>query len=96
MLKENWYALFICLISDEEVPIDKALIKMGKQEDCKISKIKYSQSEINYINKLKDSGKSYTQIGIMLGLTRSQVAGIVRQYRLKAARTPTKVVQAAI
>lgn len=92
-LRENRLALFLCI--HKEISIDKALIKMGIRKHCNSAKNKYNQSEINCIKKLKDKGKSYTEIGVMFGMTRGQVAGIIRTNRLKATRTPTKVVQMA-
>lgn len=92
-MEENWFALFLCI--NKEISVDKALIKMKIQKHCNSAKNKYSASEINCISKLKDKGKSYTQIGKIFGMTRSQVAGIVRTSKLKATRTPAKVVQMA-
>jgi hypothetical protein len=97
-LKENWFAFYLSIFKD--ISVDKALIKMGITKECNyagIKKMKHSDSEKEYIANLKSQGKTYTELGEMFNMTRSQVAGIVRYYKIKnAARTPTKVVQAAI
>ena len=98
-MKENWFALFICVISEKDISIDKSLIKMGISKECNdigVKHMKYSDSEKEHITKLKMQGKTYGELGKMFGMTRSQVAGIVRYYKIKTTRTPTKVVQVAI
>lgn len=96
-MKENWFALFLCI--NREISVDKALIKLGITKECNCTTTKnmrHSDSEKEYISNLKSQGKTYTEFGEMFGMSRSQVAGIVRYYKIKnAARTPTKVVQAA-
>lgn len=73
-------------------------MRITKECNCAgTKKMKHSDSEKEYIVNLKSQGKTYTELGEMFNMTRSQVAGIVRYYKIKnAARTPTKVVQAAI
>ena len=95
-MKENWFALFLCV--KKEISVDKALIKMGIDKSCAARKHReYSDNERKQIFNLKSQGKTYSEIGKMFGISRSQIAGIVRYYKIKnAARTPTKVVQATI
>lgn len=98
-LKENWYAFYLCLMKN--ISIDRSLIKMAvvfKQykPHANPKASKYSQQDITNIINLKNRGKSYKEIGIILGMTRDQVAGVARMYKQKTARTPAKVVQAAI
>lgn len=94
-MKENWFALYLCI--KKEFSADKALIRMGvtKGSSCITKKnMKHSDSEKEHIAKLKLKGKTYAELGEMFGMTRSQVAGIVRYYKIKMLpRTPTKVVQ---
>ncbi len=99
-MKENWFALLICI--NKEISIDKALTQMGlrgavsrgRQEHPRQSK--YSTEFVNNVFVLKCEGKSYREIGDILGLTRNQAWGIIKMYGNKiTARTPSKVVQAA-
>lgn len=99
-MKENWYALFICI--NKDISIDKALAAMGlhgasargRQENPR--KSKYSREDVKLIVKLKQEGKSTVEIGEIVGLNKNQVWGVIRMYGKKVtARTPTKVVQAA-
>lgn len=102
-MKENWFALCICIIKEKEISIDKALALMGligaaargRQKNPR--KSKYSIEQINLIMKLKREGKSHGEIGEIIGLNKNQVWGVIRMYgKEKATRTPTKVVQVAI
>lgn len=98
-LKENWFALFLCI--NKEISIDKALIKMnavfkGHKKQMNPRRSKYSDKDVKNVLELKNQGKSYKEIGIILGMTRDQAAGVARMCKQKTARTPTKVVQAAI
>ena len=97
-MKENWYALVICMC--KQMSIDKSLSKMAvefkgghKQMNPRASK--YSDKDINNVLNLKNKGKSYREIGEILGMTTDQAWGIARMYKEKAIRTPTKVVQMA-
>ena len=101
-MKENWFALFLCI--NKEISIDKALSKMGvnKKNDCSnrcgnSTYSKYSDSEKEMIFKLKSEGKTYSEIGEMLGMTRSQAAGIIRYYKIKkATKNPDQSVQSSM
>lgn len=92
-MKENWYALFLCI--NKEISIDKALIKMnvvfkGHKKQMNPRKSKYSDKDIRNVLKLKNQGKSYKDIGIILGMTRDQAAGVARMYKQTTAWTPAK------
>jgi hypothetical protein len=100
--KENWYSLLICITKEKKISIDKSIVKMGlldcipsgKQENPRPSK--YSSEIVNLALDLRQQGKSYKEIGSLIGLNRNQAYGLVRVYgNKKATRTPTKVVQAA-
>ena len=98
-MKENWYALVLCLC--KEISVDKALIKMevefkGGHKQMNPRASKYSEKDAENILSLKNKGKSYREIGEILGITTDQAWGIARMYKQKATRTPTKVVQVAL
>jgi len=98
-LKENWYAFYLCI--RKEMSIDKALTKMavafkGHCRQMNPRPSKYSEKDVENILSLKDKGKSYKEIGEIIGMTTAQAAGVVRMYKQKATRTPTKVVQVAL
>lgn len=101
-MKENWFALFLC--TQISISIDKALICMGFSKNNEKKKglhynmrpSKYSEEYMQNIFRLRDEGKTYKQIGQLLGLSKCQVEGAVRMNKKKATRTPTRVVQAAI
>lgn len=94
-MKENWYALFICLYTN--MSVDKALRKMNvcfKGASRPVNKnirCKYSDEFIDKIFSLKALGKTHKQIGLIVGLTAYQVSGIVRWHKEKAIQDPTKV-----
>lgn len=91
-MKENWYALFICLQTNTSV--DSALRKMNvrfKGASKIINKkvrCKYSDELIRKIFELKALGNTHKQIGLMLGLTADQISGIVRVHKEKATKNP--------
>lgn len=97
---ENWYALFICI--NKEVSVDKALICMGlnkrvhgKQKNPR--KSKYSIEFTREVVKLKDSGKSYKEVGEFFNLNKSQVEGIIRKYKQESAtKNPEQSVLSSI
>lgn len=96
-MKENWFALFLCI--NKEISTDKSLILMGITKACKSGSrnyLKHNDAEKEKIYKLKINGKTYSEIAKLLGMSRGQVASLIREYKIKTARTPTKVVQAAI
>jgi Mor family transcriptional regulator len=95
-LEENWCALFLCI--NKEISTDKALILMGVTKDCKSGSrnyLKHSDTERKQIYMLHIKGETYSEIAKSFGMSRGQVATMIRQYKIKTARTPTKVVQAA-
>ena len=91
-MKENWYALLICLKTN--MSVDNALRKMNihfKYASQVINKktiCKYSDELINRIFELKKQGYTHKQIGLMLGLTADQISGIVRVHKEKATKNP--------
>ncbi|NMF04537.1 helix-turn-helix domain-containing protein [Clostridium beijerinckii] len=100
---ENWYALCISIL--KEVSIDKALVQMnisarnnfmrGKTYERQGSK--YSEEFVQQIIQMNQNGMSYAQIGEEYGLTRGQVAGAIRMYKIKkATKEPTKVSEVAM
>lgn len=102
-MEENWCALFVCIVKEKQISVDTALTLAkvhrrktihGKQSNPR--KSKYSDEFVLNVLNLKNSGKSYKEIGDMFGLTRNQAWGIIKMYNRKTtARTPSKVVQAA-
>ena len=69
-MKENWYALLICL--ETNMSVDHALRKMNVHFKC-ISKVinkkvrcKYSDELINQVFELKALGNTHKQIGLMV------------------------------
>lgn len=91
-MKENWYALLICL--ETNMSVDHALRKMNvhfKSASKVINKkvrCKYSDDLINRVFELKALGNTHKQIGLMLGLTADQISGIVRLHKEKATKNP--------
>ena len=87
-MKENWYALFICL--NTNMSVDKALLAMKVVSRTKrIYKSKYSDEVIKNVFALKNSGKTVREITEIVKLTRNQVVGILQHK--KAIQEPTKV-----
>lgn len=89
-MKENWYALLICL--ETNMSVDNALRKMNVHFKS-ISKVvnnkvrcKYSDELINRVFELKVLGNTHKQIGVILGLTADQVSGIVRLHKGTVAK----------
>lgn len=100
-MKENWYAFFVCIIKN--VSIDKAVVKMGVRSSNRSGKqknprpSKYSEDFINTALELKQQGKSYKQIGLIMGITQGQAYGVIRMYgNKKATKEPTKVSEVAM
>lgn len=95
-MAENWCALFICIVKDKEISIDRGLTLAGvhrkKTSDCKSEnqkKSKYSSQFVSNVLNLRELGKSYKEIGELLGLTRDQAWGVMKMYKKKiATRTP--------
>lgn len=91
-MKENWYALLICM--ETNISVDHALRKMNvhfKGASKVINKkvrCKYSDDLINRVFELKSLGNTHKQIGLMLGLTADQISGIVRLHKEKATKNP--------
>ncbi|MBE6070721.1 MAG: hypothetical protein E7208_02055 [Clostridium butyricum] len=93
-MKENWYALLICL--ETNTSVDTALRKMNvcfKGASKVINKkvrCKYSDELIKRVFELKELGNTHKQIGLTLGLTADQISGIVRLHKEKATKNPNQ------
>lgn len=80
-MPENWYALFLAIVYPKQIGSEEALLILRSPSRKKPRRNDIDETQMRDMMRLKESGKTYDEIGKIYGLNRNTVGSRVRRYQ---------------